>query len=316
MLSNLRLLLLTDELISCLKECVSDLRIEESWRHDEIKTINISATYSGRKISAWGSSKNEAIALSKSVMELIERIHITQEPTHWINRKNKIKIDHTEALKRFPVLNQFMNTSSGVAAHLNKKRAELTSIAEIVERHSITKAILINQSPKYIHNEIKVWNEFDGYFVALYEFKVPGYGYLYSSAASTNLKMALKKVKEEISPLKCWSKHKENIEELIRSKDTEGPLEIQRYHLNRNFDLPFLNIVKKSTPSPFPDEDIWIAQIAPIKQFAKIRSLVITRAFCPVFQPLFFGSIQANKINPLAIKHESLNQKVDFNVIA
>lgn len=317
MLSNIYLLLKLPELIKAVKDTVSDFHSEICWVGDQYFTIHVTALYEGHKYSAWGIDRNETLAFAKAVMELIERLHLNITPCSWKNLKTNESIEHGEIRLKFPIVDVFCETSSGVAAHLSKSCAINGSVAEIIERHVLTKVTLESISPKENSNDTYLWQGPLNHHVCLMAHKLPSKGMIFSSSAHKNLSQLIKASKKEISSMKEWCKNSYNVESLVSKYEKGRPSEIQAYFLTETPNLSFLEKQNESIVSPYiENKDIWISEVQLLPNFKKIRSLYITRAFSPLMQPLQFGKILDYTINPLAIDVSNVNTTVAYNVVA
>lgn len=318
MLSELRLLLNSGELLDALKTSCSDLQISDCWLYGNMKTIHVSANYLGRRLNAWGSDKNESIALAKSLVELAERIHLRLLPSAWQNMGTGKTKRHDELLNESPILSSFMQTSSGMAAHFSKNKAQSNSLNEIIERHIITKAMLQGIRARAISNDVFLWNGPLDTYVALIRHDIGNSKFIYGTAASNTERAAIEAAKREISALIPWSQNTANIDHLVKTAVAYRPSEIQAYHLSKSQSFDVLDptcLSGSADQSGIKTEDIWFADIAPIEAFKSI-GLKLTRAFSPKMQPLFFGKLSDGPINPLAIDLDQLNIQSDYNVVA
>lgn len=317
MLSSIHLLLKLPELINAVQDTVSDFHSEICWVGDQYFTIHVTALYKGHKYSAWGIDKNETLAFAKAVMELIERLHLNMKPCSWKNLDTNESIEHNEIRQKFPIVDIFCETSSGVAAHLSKSCAINGSVAEIIERHVLTKATLESISPQENSNNTYIWQGPLNYHVCLMAHKLQSKGMILSSSAHKNPGQLIKASIKEISSMKEWCKNSHNVESLLSNYERGRPSEIQAYFLTGNPNLSFLEKRNESIVSPnIKNEDIWISEVPLLPNFKSIRSLYITRAFSPLMQPLQFGKLVDSTINPFAIDVSNINTTVDYNVVA
>jgi hypothetical protein len=317
MLSNIHLLLKLPTLIKAVKNTVSDFHSEICWVGDQYFTIQITALYKGHKYSAWGIDKNETLAFAKAVMELIERLHLNLTPLKWKNFETNQVVTHQEIQRLFPIVDKFCETSSGVAAHLSKSSAINGSVAEIIERHVLTKATLESISPKENSSDTYIWKGPLKHHVCLMAHKLPSKGMIFSSSAHKNLSQLIKASIKEISSMKEWCKNSYNVESLLSNYEKGRPSEIQAYFLTENPNLSFLERQNESIVSPnIEKKDIWTSEVTLLPNFKNIRSLYVTRAFSPLMQPLQFGKLLDSTINPMAIDVSNINTTVDYNVVA
>ncbi len=317
MLNNLKLLYRIDAVKEAILASTSGLQVKSCWSDGKIKTVHISAVFNGKELNAWGADKNESIALSKSLMELAERIHLKQSPVEWINLQTMSRKSHADMVAEFDSVSHFLATSSGLAAHLSRNEAVSNSLNEIIERHTITKALFENISPSLSTVEQYVWQGPLNRHVTLSRVKLDQYGYLYGSSANASLKSALKRSSEELSALRCWSENPANLSSFMSSTFYEGPSSVQRYHLDNPPELEFLGRRGSGMVSvDIPESTFWIADIPLLPAFFQVESFCVVRSFCPMLQPLGFSKLLDGYINPLAIDLSKINPKVQYNVVA
>ena len=306
------------DLLNAVKRCCSDVQVSGCWQFEHTKTIHISAIFEGRRINSWGADKNEAVALSKSLVELVERIHLKQSPIYWENEFSGEQRPHTEIQNDWPILSSFMQTSSGMAAHFNKNVSRLSSVNEIIERHVITKAMLQGIKAKALSSNTFVWQGPLRTSVALVRHDTGNAKYVYGTAASKSMRSAIEAAKREISALISWSQNAANINHLLNTAVAHRPSEIQAYHLSESEKISILDSSHSLLPpdsSGITAKDIWVSDIAPHEAFAR-SGINITRAFSPLMQPLFFGKLSEGPINPMAIDLNRLNIQAEYNVVA
>lgn len=318
MLSKLHLLMKSGDLLNAIKNYCTDVQLSASWEQNQVITIHLSTVSHGRRIHAWGSDRNESIALAKSLVELVERIHLMQAPATWQNLLSGELKTHKDLQSEWPVLSYFMATSSGMAAHFKRTESQKNSLHEIIERHVITRAMLQGVKAKAIFNDTFVWQGPLQTYVALVRHDTGNSRYVYGTAASKNMRSAIEAAKREISSTISWSRNSANINHLLKTAVANRPSEIQAFHLSESQDISVLDSTCSIlTPdlSGITSKDIWIADITPLEAFAKL-GIKITRAFSPLMQPLYFGKLSEGPINPLAIELKKLNIQAEYNVVA
>jgi hypothetical protein len=317
-LNKLRLLLNSGELLDTIKSCCEDVQISGCWNHERLTTVHISASFKGNRLNAWGADKNESVAIAKSLVELVERIHIKVIPKSWKNLSSGEQLADTEVQRKWPILQSFLQTSSGMAAHFNKSEAYRNSLSEIIERHVITKAMIEGINAQAILHDTFLWKGPLNRHVALIRHDTGDGKYVYGTAASKSANEAINSAKREISALIPWSKNAANITQLLKSATSNQPSEIQAYHLTHSSQIGILDpsfIDESPVSIEVSSEDIWIADIQPHDSFKNLN-LKITRAFSPLMQPLFFGRLSVGLINPAAIDFRRLNIQAEYNVVA
>lgn len=318
MLSKIRLLAKSGYLLDALKSCCDDVQISASWHHAEVHTIHVSAKHEGKSLNAWGADKNESIALAKSLVELGERIHLKHTPNHWVNQSTGEIRTHYDLQNQWPILSNFMQTTSGMAAHFDRLEAQKNALNEMIERHVITKAMLEGIKAKAISKNTFIWQGPLETFVALIRHDTGNCRFVYGTAASKCASSAIEGAKREISALIHWSQNVANVNHLINTSVANRPSEIQAYHLSETHEISALNSsCTKATPisTEITSNDIWMADITPHQSFLNL-GLKITRAFSPRMQPLYFGKLAEGPINQIAVDLNRLNIQAEYNVVA
>jgi hypothetical protein len=317
MLSNFKLLNNSQGLIAAIKSVSSNLFADSCWVNQELKCIQISCLHQNIPLSAWGTDKNESIAFAKAIMELVERLHLQSTPFNWISLDKGLQIQHDELINVSPILNKFCQTSSGMAAHFSKKLAVKAAIAELIERHVLSKVIIESKEPDLVKENNYIWHGPLDHYVCLSIYNVPSQGYLFASSANTNLAASINKSNQELSSMIEWSKNSANIQEIKDKFIKNRPSEIQAYYLSQAKIPSFLNKLANSPISyDISEDDILIAEIPLLPEFQRIKSLKIIRAFSNKMQPLQFGPLKNHMINPLAINVDAIKPQVDYNVVA
>ena len=318
MLNKLRLLLNSGELLDAIKCCCEDVQISGCWNHDKLNTVHTSASFEGNRLNAWGTDINESIALAKSLVELIERIHIKEIPISWINMSSGEQISDSKFQNKWHILQSFLQTSSGMAAHFNNKNAKQNALYEIIERHVITKAMLEGVKAHAILNDIFVWKGPLECQIAVVRHNTGNGKYVYGTAASESVSRAVSAAKREISALIQWSQNSANVSHLLQEATPNQPSEIQAYHLEQK---RVIDIFEASNPeeqiisSHITLKDIWFAEIPLLNPFER-TGIKVVRAFSPLMQPLYFGKLSEGPINPAAIDLSRLNIQAEYNVVA
>lgn len=319
MLNRITLLLNSGDLLAAINGCCNDVQLRKCWTHNKTKTIHVSASFNGRTLNAWGADANESIALSKALVELSERIHLRIAPSFWSNAVSKEFASHLSLASKWPILNAFMGTSSGMAAHFKDNEAQQRALLEMIERHVITKAMLEGISPQRTDTDSFIWEGPLKTSVALVRHLTKEKGsYLYGTAASLSKKNALAGAERELSALIPWSENSTNIAYLLHSATANKPSEIQAYHLSQKRHIHIFDVLNENGSIISPQislDDVWFAKIPLLKPFEK-TGIKMVRAFSPMMQPLYFGKLIDGPINPKAIDIHRLNIQADFNVVA
>lgn len=305
------------ELISAVKLSAKDFQSEICWTAENQFTIQVSANFNGKTLSAWGSNENEAIAFGKAVMELAERMHMTQMPISWRNLKTGSKVSQAELQAQYSILSIFSQTSSGLAAHLSESKAITNAVAEAIERHVLTKATFECIPPNIALRDKYLWLGPMGHFVALAAHKPEQGGILFASSASKSQTSAFNGAERELSAMREWATNPSNIKELIDTHKANHPSETQAYYLTKSPDLSFLRKTSRVIVSPqITAANLWIASLPVLPHFERIKSFCVVRVFSPFMQPLQFGPLRDAVINPLAIDLNQFGPTVEYNVVA
>jgi hypothetical protein len=313
-LSNFFLIYRLDELKKSSFEYFEKVEMKNCWVNGPNKTIHLKAIKDGHEFDAWGSSNNEVIAIAVALMELIERVHIYEKPDYWKNLRTGERINHNKMVGLYPVLNQFMRTSSGLSSQLNEKKCIQGSIKEIIERHVITKSLLCDLGFSMHSKDTFFAHGPLGYIVAVKRYKIQNKGYIFGSGAGLSLNEAIHCAEKELSGQIVWSQNTENVNYFLNQNNINGPSLVQSSNLKDFSDFKISTNV--SIDKELSLNDFWFGKIKIISSFNNIPSLKITRAFSPKIQPLFFEPLLGGPLNPAALSGYSVKPSRKFNVVA
>ncbi len=299
MFSRLRLLLVAPKILQALQEIAGDVYIEKVWVSNNIKTVHVSLEYNNKRYDTWGADSNEALALAKSLMEMVERLHADKVPAGWPASDSLVQ--------------QYLSTTSGCAAHLDYNSAASASRLELIERHQMLRAFLLSESPMLSTDSHFIWKSVNQTFVSLAYKKLVEGGYVFGSGAASTIDMANEKASHEISGITAWSKNKRNLEHLKSSTQENGPSKIQAYHLQLE-SLP--SFLYRSDIQQDSSVDIQTNSVELLEPFREIPGLVVVRSFSNYLQPFSFLPHSEMRLNPLALPINKVNPELVFNVVA
>ena len=99
----------------------------------------------GRIIEAWGTDLKKDLAVTKAVMELLERIFFSLAAPLSYKQLSifgiKKEVSYRTLIPNFQHPTSILgNTSSGIAIHQSNKKATINALNELIERHVILKA--------------------------------------------------------------------------------------------------------------------------------------------------------------------------------
>ncbi|MBY0518454.1 MAG: hypothetical protein K2P81_16200 [Bacteriovoracaceae bacterium] len=281
MFSRLKLLSAAPQLLDALKSYSDSFQLERSWSHSGIHTVHLSLKKDEVNYNSWGIDTNEAVALAKSYMEMVERIHSTIMPSLWMTFDQKFVQNLNQDL-----ISNFMSTTSGCAAHLTRSSCFKNSEEEIVERHSFTEICLKNISPLRIYNNTLIWRAPNNYFVSLAYYLIPDGGVIFGAGAGSNENKAILKAQFELSGAVAWSRNPSNVKMLMESNCSTGSSFVRKKHLLLN-DLPAF--MQKTAPNGIVKSvDVYYGCIDLLPEFSNVAGLNVTRAVSPDLIPFSF----------------------------
>ena len=314
MLSDIKLLYNLADLKESVFKHFDKTSIENCWVHGNRKTIHVKAHLGDKEFNSWGTSSNEVLAIGVSLMELVERAHLKVRPISWTNlRTGQIK-DHSELLAKYPSIDSFLKTSSGLAAHLDIEKAIDGALSEIIERHVITKSVLcdlgfsqLNESTFHSAGPL-------GRHVIVKQHNLSDSSCLFGTAASTHLLAAIKSAKNELAPQVEWAKNPSNLMHLFETYSFNDASGIQVYNLKNS---PEIKISRSAAVDADLDvSDFWYSEIEILPQFRGVKPLKVVRAFSPKLQPFYFGPLLDGPINYDAFVGAQINPSREFNIVA
>jgi hypothetical protein len=217
-------------------------------------------------------------------------------------------------------------TSSGVSIHSNTKSAIENAIAELIERHTVLKAIAAKISPVYFRDTSLVTKDFiipKNVLVEFYYWRGPlsykvalcriiaGDSSMYSFGAHKDLKEALNKAFLEATGMIVYMS-KGSFKHNKFSLENQSPIErVRDYHLNHKDNDIWQLLSKKVATTQIVDSHIRKRHLfytnIKFPEYINDRGpLVCVRVVSPLLQPLFFDKWNKDLINPLAIQSTQL----------
>lgn len=299
------------------------------WYEYQSNSLELKVAYSfstsiiknGEKIESWGTDHCKEKAILKSVMELLERVILSQyTPTKIYNKKGffdrRVCLDIWSLTKKYGS-NGWLNctTSSGVAVHTSKKKASQNAISELIERHVIIKAFAQKISPHKVQdlNFLKDYKIPKDINLSFYQWKGPlGHHVilcqitknnrnLFAYGCSKCLKSALDKAFYEASSKVIYlTQMKDNSYQSLRSNKLTNYYE----HNDAHDALDFLkdNSKENLVDVNFRKKDLYLAHYDLSFLSIPQKTLYCVRAFSPMLQSMFKGNWKNNIINHRTIK--------------
>lgn len=273
-------------------------------------TINNERYYSYRlclttkndKIYAWGSSNDKDEAILKSLMELIERIEVSNYyPILFKNKKKKDFFYFQIESDLLPT--QWLSmTTSGCAIHFKENKAKDNALKELLERHIVLYSIANDIGPKFLSSfnlsniNIELWEwKTEKLSVVCSRIKSKVYeGFYYYLGTAKNTKKAITKSILEATPLiitlqSCKEEVLDKSKVNERIKKDASIKNIQDYHLFTNIDAN-ARFFNKNNPQKEillpPDSKLFFHKYDTFLS----RELSCIRYISPLTQPLFFGN--------------------------
>lgn len=287
--------------------------------------FRLDAVLFGTKISAWGTAENRDEAAAKCVAELVERIcgshsyPVAYRPVSgWFAKERTLH----EIRSAYPdAKNWTGSTSSGVALHSDMKSAVDAALRELVERHTILKALALGVAPhessaprildRYrvpegVTLRFLLWRGAFEFFVCVCQIRVEEGAY-YSFGAGPTVEDAKERAFLEGSGMIGYIPHEPRAEDpSIYPGSLESFMRYHRYSRDRTT-FEFLNRVSPE----ISDIDVGLSRgdffysECPAPSFlGDIEPLVCVRVVSPKVQPLFFDSWSRELLNPAAISLE------------
>lgn len=258
-----------------------------------LTSVRISLDFPYRIVS-WGTGADRSIALSKAMLELVER-------AYFLNTSEKT----------------CTSTSSGIALHQSIKLSNEHACAELVERHVIIKSCAENIPGFQILDKrgysVVCWRGPLDYFVCLAILPLTP-GFLFSSAASKSLQEAISKTEEELNGMGAW---RDTPNEWKRFSFGNLQDEGRNYFLKQKRAPGFLLVTGEGEVGPEIRElDVSYEQLPHPLGFESLDGFCfVSRASCNKLQPMFFGPWSDNVINKKAIDISKYNPENPYHVL-
>ncbi|MDH5580917.1 MAG: YcaO-like family protein [Bdellovibrionales bacterium] len=283
-------------------------------------TFKLSWKYDCRVVDSWGSGLNRDEAAFKAFTELLERIYFYWGTEGLYKSQGLFSKEYslTELTEKYEGAKNFISPStSGMAIHTNKSKAKENALTELIERHTVLKALVKKVNPQKLEqpNFLSEYKLPTGLNISLYRWLGPfntsvvlcevqkGNHRVYGLGSSPNLEEATKKAFLEVTGNIIYLIHFKEIKEELTPKDKKYNF---KYHL-LGIGQEFSRLLGASTSSTNPidpqinKKDIYYTQITPPEFLQSKADLYCFRAICPLMQGLFTGDWQMDKLNPLAI---------------
>lgn len=283
--------------------------------------FRLDASIDGHKFSAWGTARERDEAAAKCIAELLERICLRHSyPIIYRRAASLIPRAYTLAdlQRRYPASRNWLgSTSSGVALHSKRSAAVMAGAAELVERHTVLKALafkippLEQDAPSVVREfaipaeiglRFLLWRGALGLFVCVLQIRVrDGAYYSFGTGASPEL-AAEKAFFEGAGMIGFVPDEPVTADAVIRAGDLDS---FQRYHRysNDRSTLEFLGQTTKVLREVDAEnswKDFYYSECAVPKFLEDIRPLVCVRVVSPLLQPLFFDLWKSEYLNPAA----------------
>lgn len=280
-------------------------------------SVKVEMTFNENHYESWGVSTDFDLAFFKAFMELIERVSLDRVCSFEFSRARFLsrKISLAQISQKFGLSPSFLfpNNSNGVAININSKKAMKAAFEELLERHVLLCALLLNVPPQRFESSdinLKVeghstsfyyWKS-QGYFIAMAVDSIRNGGFLFTHACSKDLEKAIKKASEELTPNIIYSEKVSDldVDYSIRVNDIKS---FRRYwKFSRDARMKdFLDGKLGRGKNTIPElEDVFYASIPVPELFKKeLPMLECYRAISPQAQQLFFDSWDISYVNPL-----------------
>lgn len=293
--------------------------------------------YKGQEFTGFGIGENEDESSGKALMELLEHLCLFySQPTFYENSKGET-FDETRLKEKFPQVPHLIpENSNGMAIHTKIEDAYTNALKELIERHTLLKALACHISPMKINadilklgDQVKIPSNVElrfyaykgplHYHVVICEthIKEDGPGSYFRFGASQNLDQAIKNsFYESVIPILFSIKNKNNTPPAcqIDPQRIESFSDFHRYSGNTYWSDFF---EKTHSKTVLPEIDSFISKESfyhtkiPLPDFlSKLKnSFTCIRVINPFLQQLFFDDWNKEHINPLAINEKTILPK-------
>jgi len=288
--------------------------------------VRFDAELNGEKFYSWGVDKDTNLAYFKALIELIERVTLTNNCS--IQFKERGLFKQSTSLKQisdtFRISTNFLHpaNSNGVACHLSVHRARESALNELVERHVILSALILKIPPMRFNGSLSLklpasydlrayfW-QVQSFFISVSIVRLPKKGFLIGYACSRNLSKSVEKATEEVVSNVIYNEDNK----LIPDEEISIiPGNIQSFLNYWKFSgddraIKFLESgVNKNEWNRIPKiSNVYYSSLiipSAIKNYSK--NLVCIRAISPEAQQLFFDHWNIKYINPNIFKQYDL----------
>lgn len=280
-------------------------------------SVKVEMIFNETYYESWGVSSDFDLAFFKAFMELIERVSLDQicsnefSRAHFLSRKMPLaQLSQKFGLSPFVL---FPNNSNGVAINLYSKKAMNAAFEELLERHVLLCALLLNVPPQRFESSdinfqveghstnFYFWKS-QGYYIAIAVDSIRNGGFLFTHACSKNLESAIKKASEELTPNIIYSEKVSDldVDHSIRFNDIKSFRRYWKFSGDTRM-KDFLDGKLGRARNKIPElEDVFYASIPVPELFKKeLPMLECFRAISPQAQQLFFDNWDISYVNPL-----------------
>ena len=288
-------------------------------------SVAITIQYEGNFLTGYGTASTKDQASFCAVMELLERVGLISSKAKNFRSgpfplTKCFGVDHLKDF--YPEAKNWINgTSNGIAIHTNKSKAKENALSELIERHTILKALALESLPTKFLEKAKIldghsipheieynffyWKGPLDYYISLLRIQKGGKK-AYSFGSSLDLSESLKKAFRESIP---------KIHFLLdprASKKISFTLNKQlKYHWSTATPWTDSLLLKASNrvlpiDADFKKCDIWFGSIDHDYGKALSGRLHLIQAVSPKTQPLFKGPWRKDVLNPFAIQCDQL----------
>lgn len=257
---------------------------------------------------AHGQGKSKDEAAFKCLMEAIERFVVNESRVDSYSQYGSLikwSLDSKELEVRFSNAKNWIGTSTnGVAVHTSKSKAKESAINELIERHTVLKALSQKISPLELGAgdellKFYAWGGLLDRFIVMAKGSLNGHK-VYGFGCNTSLGTAKEKAHSEISPRLSILQRSSSADLKVMSTNRnflfhwyENSSEADSLIENAQQNMPEIDIeIRKN--------DIWIGSYTLSQELSELGIHVI-KAVSPKMQNLFAGEWSVDKLNPMAI---------------
>lgn len=293
--------------------------------HPEIR-INGHSFYSYRialrhknsenEVCGWGSSKDKGEAILKALMELTERLEVSNYLPLRFKSKDQHEDQYYKTIERDLQLPQWISLStSGCAIHFDRKEAHNGALNELLERHIILTAIARDQKPyllkeiPFLNTKIEVW-VLETKSLKVVINRIPSTnseGHHFHIGTGKTVNTAIDKAILESTPLlsTLLEETKTGTKYTNQSGSNIGKNEpissIQNFYLNNKIDS-ITDFFNKQSVQMSHEINLELPFYFHEYENRISPDLTCVRYVSPMTQPLFFGKWDISTLNPRVIK--------------